>query len=182
MSSMLPRSDYTKTLTLLWYQGNAELTTACLDSVRIPINLQKGPLQRASHPRYRRRHRYDYTPCCNCSRTTRNKEQPITSITIQFNIIGIGRCIAHELAGLGATVVIAARKMEPLKTVQDEIQKLGGICDTMLLNIRDATMASQVIQDIVTKHGKLSGLVVSKPFSFSPLSSSLLVLLEKLLI
>ncbi|KAF9334414.1 hypothetical protein BGZ91_010873, partial [Linnemannia elongata] len=72
---------------------------------------------------------------------------------------GIGRCIAHELAGLGATVVIAARKMEPLKTVQDEIQKLGGICDTMLLNIRDATMASQVIQDIVTKHGKLNGLV-----------------------
>jgi NADP-dependent 3-hydroxy acid dehydrogenase YdfG len=75
--------------------------------------------------------------------------------------IGIGRCIAHELAALGATIIIAARKIEPLNIVQDEIQKLGGICDTMLLNIRDAAMATQVIEDIVAKHGKLNGLVVS---------------------
>ncbi|KAK3831548.1 MAG: hypothetical protein J3R72DRAFT_454789 [Linnemannia gamsii] len=72
---------------------------------------------------------------------------------------GIGRCIAHELAALGAIVVIAARKIESLKIVQDEIQRLGGVCDTMLLNIRDADMATRVIQDIVAKHGKLSGLV-----------------------
>ncbi|KAG0202335.1 hypothetical protein BGX33_009775 [Mortierella sp. NVP41] len=74
-------------------------------------------------------------------------------------LVSIGRCIAHELATLGATVVIAARKIEPLKTVQDEIQKLGGICDTMLLNIRDPAMATQLIEDIVTRHGKLNGLV-----------------------
>ncbi|KAF9928895.1 hypothetical protein FBU30_002037 [Linnemannia zychae] len=72
---------------------------------------------------------------------------------------GIGRCIAHELAALGATVVIAARRIESLKTVQDEIQKLGGICDTMQLNIRDPNMATQVILDIVSKHGKLNCLV-----------------------
>ncbi|KAG0003357.1 hypothetical protein BGZ80_001294 [Entomortierella chlamydospora] len=72
---------------------------------------------------------------------------------------GIGRCIAHELASLGATVVIAARKMDPLKAVQEEIKNLGGICDTMQINIRDAAMATKLIQDIVKKHGKLSCLV-----------------------
>ncbi len=30
---------------------------------------------------------------------------------------GIGRCIAHELASLGAHVVIAARRSEPLEGV-----------------------------------------------------------------
>ncbi|KAF8975412.1 hypothetical protein BGZ46_009143 [Entomortierella lignicola] len=72
---------------------------------------------------------------------------------------GIGRCIAHELASLGATVVIAARKIEPLKTVQEEIRKLGGVCETMQINIRDADMATKLIQDIIEKHGKLDCLV-----------------------
>ncbi|KAF9022986.1 hypothetical protein BGZ52_000227 [Haplosporangium bisporale] len=72
---------------------------------------------------------------------------------------GIGRCIAHELASLGATVVIAARKLEALKAVQAEIHALGGVCDVMLINIRDATMATQLVQDIVAKHGKLTCLV-----------------------
>ncbi|KAK3819533.1 MAG: hypothetical protein J3Q66DRAFT_274535, partial [Benniella sp.] len=72
---------------------------------------------------------------------------------------GIGRCIAHELASLGATVVIAARKMHQLAIVQEEIHKLGGICDTMQINIRDAAMATKLIQDIVTKHGRIDCLV-----------------------
>lgn len=77
---------------------------------------------------------------------------------------GIGRCIAHELASLGATVVIAARKLEALESVQAEIRALGGVCDVMQINIRDASMATQLVQDIVAKHGKLTCLVVI-PFS-----------------
>ncbi|KAG0369616.1 hypothetical protein BC939DRAFT_530500 [Gamsiella multidivaricata] len=72
---------------------------------------------------------------------------------------GIGRCIAHELASLGATVVIAARKIDQLQAVQNEIQLLGGICDTMQINIRDAAMATKLIENIVIKHGKLDCLV-----------------------
>ncbi|KAF9432700.1 hypothetical protein BGZ76_010440 [Entomortierella beljakovae] len=72
---------------------------------------------------------------------------------------GIGRCIAHELASLGATVVIAARKVHQLKAVQEEIIKLGGICDAMQVNIRDPDMTKKLIRDIVEKHGKLTGLV-----------------------
>ncbi|KAG0357157.1 hypothetical protein BG005_003866 [Podila minutissima] len=72
---------------------------------------------------------------------------------------GIGRCIAHELASFGATVVIAARKLEALKAMQAEIQALGGVCDVMQINIHDANMATQLVQDIVAKHGKLSCLI-----------------------
>jgi len=39
---------------------------------------------------------------------------------------GIGRCIAHELASLGAKVIISARRQEPLDTVVAEIQEAGG--------------------------------------------------------
>ena len=38
---------------------------------------------------------------------------------------GIGRCTAHELAALGATVVIAARRKEPLDETAAEISGVG---------------------------------------------------------
>ena len=39
---------------------------------------------------------------------------------------GIGRCTAHEIAALGAHVVITGRKPDKLATVQDEIEASGG--------------------------------------------------------
>ena len=39
---------------------------------------------------------------------------------------GIGRCTAHELSSLGATVAIAGRDADKLATVQAEIQTDGG--------------------------------------------------------
>ncbi|KAK3828113.1 MAG: hypothetical protein J3Q66DRAFT_434711 [Benniella sp.] len=72
---------------------------------------------------------------------------------------GIGRCIAHELASLGATVIIAARKQDQLTRTAHEIQLLGGKCDTMTINIRDPVQAQQLVEQIVTKHGKLDALV-----------------------
>ena len=50
---------------------------------------------------------------------------------------GIGRCIAHELASLGAKVVIAGRNEEPLRAVVDEIGEAGGKAALVTLNIRD---------------------------------------------
>ena len=60
--------------------------------------------------------------------------------------------------------MIAARKMDQLKTVQEEIRLLGGICDTMVINIRDPVMTSKLIEDIVTKYGKLNCLVVKEGY------------------
>jgi citronellol/citronellal dehydrogenase len=39
---------------------------------------------------------------------------------------GIGRCTAHELAALGAHVVLVGRSMEKLQSVRSEIREDGG--------------------------------------------------------
>ena len=40
---------------------------------------------------------------------------------------GIGRCTAHEIAALGAHVVITGRKAEKLAAVKEEIETAGGL-------------------------------------------------------
>ena len=72
---------------------------------------------------------------------------------------GIGRCTAHELAALGASVVIAARRQELLEKTAAEIAEAGGRCDTALLNIRDEKAVDAVVAGIVAKHGRIDGLV-----------------------
>ena len=39
---------------------------------------------------------------------------------------GIGRCVAHELAALGAQVALVGRKVEKLQKVAEEITQDGG--------------------------------------------------------
>ena len=39
---------------------------------------------------------------------------------------GIGRCTAHELAALGANIVIIGRNLDKLQNVQTEIVREGG--------------------------------------------------------
>ena len=39
---------------------------------------------------------------------------------------GIGRCTAHEIAALGAHVVITGRNTDKLAAVQSEIEAAGG--------------------------------------------------------
>ena len=50
--------------------------------------------------------------------------------------IGIGRCAAHELAALGATVVVSGRTQARLDTVAAEITEDGGRCDSLAFDIR----------------------------------------------
>ena len=72
---------------------------------------------------------------------------------------GIGRCIAHELASLGATVVISGRRIEPLQACVAEIVHDGGKADFFVLNIRDEVEVDSIIGQIVSKHGALNLLV-----------------------
>ncbi len=48
------------------------------------------------------------------------------SIIITGGGSGIGRCTAHEVASLGAHVVICGRTQEKLDTVAQEILEAGG--------------------------------------------------------
>jgi citronellol/citronellal dehydrogenase len=72
---------------------------------------------------------------------------------------GIGRCIAHELASLGAVAVVAGRREEPLVQVVSEIEEAGGRAAYVSLNIREQENVDRVIEQIVSEHGRLDGVV-----------------------
>ena len=72
---------------------------------------------------------------------------------------GIGRCIAHELASLGAHVVITGRKAEKLDAVAAEISEDGGSCETSAFDIREEDAVRAAIADIVGRRGRIDGLV-----------------------
>ena len=72
---------------------------------------------------------------------------------------GIGRAIAHELASLGAQVIVAARKMERLEQTVGEIKEAGGKAAAYELNIRDEALVGRVVQSALDDHGPIHGLV-----------------------
>jgi citronellol/citronellal dehydrogenase len=72
---------------------------------------------------------------------------------------GIGRCIAHELASLGATVVVSGRSEDKLTRVVAEITADGGRADAIAFDIRDEAAVRDGIAAIVGRHGRIHGLV-----------------------
>ena len=72
---------------------------------------------------------------------------------------GIGRCVAHELASLGATVLISGRTQAKLEAVAAEIAHDGGICHWRALDIRDEEAVKANVASVVAQHGKIAGLV-----------------------
>jgi citronellol/citronellal dehydrogenase len=72
---------------------------------------------------------------------------------------GIGRCIAHELAYLGAHTVLSGRREEPLRAVADEIEASGGSASIATLNIREQEAVHETLGAIVTEHGRLDAIV-----------------------
>lgn len=72
---------------------------------------------------------------------------------------GIGRCVAHELASLGAHVVITGRKQEKLEAVAAEIAEDGGSASFGVFDIRDEDAVRSAIGAIVSEHGRIDGLV-----------------------
>src|SRR5204863_7513270 len=71
---------------------------------------------------------------------------------------GIGRCTAHEIAALGAHVVITGRKPDKLATVKAEIEASGGSCETHAFDIREEAQVKDAIAAIVAKNGRIHGL------------------------
>jgi len=72
---------------------------------------------------------------------------------------GIGRCTAHELAHLGANVVIVGRNPEKLATVEAEIIEDGGIVATRVCDIRDEATVIATIDSVLEQFGAIDGLV-----------------------
>lgn len=72
---------------------------------------------------------------------------------------GIGRCVAHELASLGALVVISGRSVEKLERVQGEIAEDGGRCLHRAFDIRDEEAVNAQVASVVAEAGAVHGLV-----------------------
>ncbi len=72
---------------------------------------------------------------------------------------GIGRCTAHELAALGAHVVLIGRKLEKLHDVAGEIAADGGRASFHACDIRDEEAVKNVVQAIIGTLGRIDGLV-----------------------
>jgi len=72
---------------------------------------------------------------------------------------GIGRCCAHELAALGARVVLVGRSPEKLLAVVTEIRADGGACEHAVCDIRDEAAVRSTVAAVVTAHGRVHGLV-----------------------
>ncbi|RYF42037.1 MAG: SDR family oxidoreductase [Comamonadaceae bacterium] len=72
---------------------------------------------------------------------------------------GIGRCTAHELAALGAHVVLVGRKLEKLHSVAGEIAADGGRASFHACDIRDEEAVKNVVQAVVGTLGRIDGLV-----------------------
>jgi citronellol/citronellal dehydrogenase len=72
---------------------------------------------------------------------------------------GIGRCTAHELASLGATVVLVGRTSQRLETVKDEIASDGGTALTFTCDIRDEDRVREVVAATLAATGRIDALV-----------------------
>lgn len=72
---------------------------------------------------------------------------------------GIGRCTAHELAALGATVALVGRKPEKLAAVRDEIAAAGGSASAHVCDIREEAEVCATVDAVLAAHARIDGLV-----------------------
>ena len=72
---------------------------------------------------------------------------------------GIGRCTAHELAALGAHVVLVGRKAEKLEKTSGEIGEDGGSASWHACDIRDEDQVKAMVAAVVAERGTIHQLV-----------------------
>lgn len=72
---------------------------------------------------------------------------------------GLGRCIAHELASLGARLVLAGRSLEKLERTREEVEADGGtVLSIHSAELRDEAAVVQLVEKAV-QHGPIDALV-----------------------
>ena len=72
---------------------------------------------------------------------------------------GIGRCTAHELAALGASVALVGRKIDKLERVKAEIEAAGGRASSHACDIREEEVVAATVTAVLGAHGRIDGLV-----------------------
>jgi citronellol/citronellal dehydrogenase len=72
---------------------------------------------------------------------------------------GMGRCVAHELSSLGATIALLGRTESKLQTVQSEIAHAGGQASIHSGDIRDEERVKTLVAEVLAQHGRIDALV-----------------------
>ncbi|MFM8463828.1 MAG: SDR family NAD(P)-dependent oxidoreductase, partial [Burkholderiaceae bacterium] len=72
---------------------------------------------------------------------------------------GIGRCPAHELSALGASVALVGRKRDKLDKVADEIAQQGGTVSVHVCDIREEAQVKETVAAVLQQHARIDGLV-----------------------
>ena len=86
---------------------------------------------------------------------------------------GIGRCTAHELASLGAHVVLVGRNPDKLTATAQEIAGDGGQASWHSCDIRREDDVKTMVAQLVQQHGRIHGLVNNAGGQYiSPLAST----------
>ncbi len=73
---------------------------------------------------------------------------------------GLGRCVAHELASLGASLVLAGRTLAKLERTRDEIVDDGGeVAGCLTAELRDEQAVVDLVARAVATAGPFDGFV-----------------------
>lgn len=72
---------------------------------------------------------------------------------------GIGAAIVHACADEGAIPVIVGRDADAAKQVQSEINKRGGCCEVISVELGTPESCSQSVNQVVSEFGRLDALV-----------------------
>ena len=85
---------------------------------------------------------------------------------------GIGRCTAHELAALGARVLLIGRKADKLQTVAAEIAEDGGVALWQACDIRDEEAVKALVAQVIQAHGQVGSTQTPAALMTQPARSS----------
>jgi citronellol/citronellal dehydrogenase len=69
---------------------------------------------------------------------------------------GLGRATAQELSALGATVVVAGRRLEPLEGTAALCE---GTCEAVVCDIREEDQVTAFVDGVLERHGRIDTLV-----------------------
>src|SRR3954462_10670291 len=72
---------------------------------------------------------------------------------------GIGRCTAHELASLGATVVLVGWTAAKLEAVAAELAAVGGSARPAGCETREEAQVRGAVKGVLEAGGRVDGLV-----------------------
>lgn len=72
---------------------------------------------------------------------------------------GLGRCMAHELSCLGASVALLGRRQDKLERVAAEIAEDGGRATIHVCDIRDEEAVTATVAAILAAHGRIDSLI-----------------------